>query len=154
MMNKGFAPGLNRQGLDGIHASSSGIAALRQLEQHCLPYYSSCLAIITRRLVSLRMRGASSRSLGTIEETNERWFEAEIYRMRVNRAQIPELGWSKSRVYFHALSQLRERQAKSFELRAAMSMARLWSEQAKRAEARNLWLQHTAGSRKVLTPLI
>jgi predicted ATPase len=32
----------------------------------------------------------------------------------------------------------REQQAKSFELRAAMSMARLWRDQGKRDEARNL----------------
>jgi hypothetical protein len=42
----------------------------------------------------------------------------------------------------------RQKQAKSLELRAAMSMARLWRDQDKRKEARNLLLRSTAGSPK------
>ena len=38
----------------------------------------------------------------------------------------------------HALAVAREQQAKSWELRAAMSLARLWRDQGKREEARNL----------------
>jgi predicted ATPase len=37
-----------------------------------------------------------------------------------------------------ALTVARQQQAKSWELRAAMSMARLWRDQGKRDEARNL----------------
>ena len=75
-----------------------------------------------------------------IEETNERWFEAEIYRMSGEiELKSPNLGGANPEMYFaRALTAARAQQARSFELRAAMSMARLWSEQAKRAEARNL----------------
>jgi predicted ATPase len=46
---------------------------------------------------------------------------------------------AKGEVYFEkALSVARQQQAKSWELRAAMSMARLWREQGKREEALDL----------------
>lgn len=142
MMNKGLLLALTGKVLDGIHASSSGIAAWQSTgATMCLPYYSSCLAMNhakighfedARRLIREAMR--------TIEETNERWFEAEIYRMSGEiELKSPNLGEAKPEVYFaRALSAARAQQARSFELRAAMSMARLWSKQAKRAEARNL----------------
>ena len=45
----------------------------------------------------------------------------------------------KAYEYFdHALAVARRQQAKSWELRAAMSMARLWRDQGKRDEAREL----------------
>jgi predicted ATPase len=46
---------------------------------------------------------------------------------------------AKAEVYFErALAIARKQQAKSFELRAAMSMARLWRDQGKRCEARDM----------------
>ena len=45
----------------------------------------------------------------------------------------------KAEAYFnHALEVSRQQQAKSWELRAAMSLARLWREHGKRNEAREL----------------
>ena len=46
---------------------------------------------------------------------------------------------AKAEAHFeHALAVAREQRAKSWELRAAMSMARLWRDQGKRDEAREL----------------
>jgi predicted ATPase len=69
-----------------------------------------------------------------------RWFEAEIYRVAGEVAlKSPEPDTAKSEAYFErALSVARQQQAKSWELRAAMSMARLWRDQGKRDEAREL----------------
>ena len=51
----------------------------------------------------------------------------------------PEPDVVKAEAYFeHALAIARQQQAKSWELRAAMSMARLWRDQGKRDEAREL----------------
>jgi predicted ATPase len=51
----------------------------------------------------------------------------------------PEQGAGKAEAYFErALAVARKQQAKSWELRAAMSMARLWRDQGKRDEARDL----------------
>jgi predicted ATPase len=142
MMNKGLLLALTGKVLDGIHATSSGIAALQSTgATMCLPYYSSCLAMNHAKIGQFEdARRLIRDALRTIEETNERWFEAEIYRMSGEiELKSPNLGGANPEVYFaRALSVARAQQAKSFELRATMSMARLWSEQAKRAEARNL----------------
>ena len=50
-----------------------------------------------------------------------------------------------------ALTVARRQSAKLWELRAAMSMARLWRNQGKRQEAREVSLQSTAGSPRALT---
>jgi hypothetical protein len=60
---------------------------------------------------------------------------------------------TKAETYFErALAIAREQQAKSRELRAAMSMARLWRGQGKRKQAHDL-LRSTVGSPKVSTRL-
>jgi predicted ATPase len=51
----------------------------------------------------------------------------------------PERDSAKAEAYFHrALAVARAQQAKSWELRAAMSLARLWRDQGKRSGARDL----------------
>ena len=52
---------------------------------------------------------------------------------------MPNPDAAKAEAYFmRALEVARQQQAKSWELRAAMSMARLWRDQGKREEARDL----------------
>jgi predicted ATPase len=66
--------------------------------------------------------------------------EAEVHRTAGEIAlKSPEQDVAKAEGYFEcALAVARQQQAKSWELRAAMSMARLWRDQGKRDEARNL----------------
>jgi predicted ATPase len=75
-----------------------------------------------------------------VEETQKRWFEAEVNRLAGEvalRSPTPDI--AKAEAYFErALAVARQQQAKSWELRAAMSMARLWRDQGKRDEAREL----------------
>jgi predicted ATPase len=75
-----------------------------------------------------------------IEATKERWFEAEAYRTAGTIAlKSPGPDVVKAEAHFErALAVARAQQAKSWELRAAMSMARLWRDQGKREEAREL----------------
>jgi predicted ATPase len=79
-------------------------------------------------------------AMTAVETTNERWFEADILRMAGETALLsPEPDAAKAEAYFdRALAVAREQQTKSWELRAAMSMARLWRDQGKRDEAREL----------------
>jgi tetratricopeptide (TPR) repeat protein len=79
-------------------------------------------------------------AIATVEATKERWWEAEIHRIAGETALAsPKRGAAKAEAFFeHALTVARDQQAKSFELRAAMSMARLWRDQGKRDEARDL----------------
>ena len=76
----------------------------------------------------------------TREATNERWCEAEVHRTAGEIAlMLPEPDVAKAEEHFeHALVVAREQQAKSWELRAAMSMARLWRDQGKRQQAYDL----------------
>jgi len=71
------------------------------------------------------------------ETTGERWYESEIHRISGEIAQLmPYPDGAKAEAYFErALTVVRAQQAKSLELRAAISMARLWRDQGKRDEA-------------------
>jgi predicted ATPase len=75
-----------------------------------------------------------------VETAKERWCEAEVNRIAGEIALLsPEPDVAKAETYFaRALAVARKQQAKSWELRAAMSMARLWRDQGRRQQARNL----------------
>jgi predicted ATPase len=79
-------------------------------------------------------------ALTLIEKTKERWYEAKVYRGAGEIALMsPEHNIAKAEAYFErSLAVARQQQAKSWELRAAMSMARLWRDQGKRDKAREL----------------
>ena len=81
-----------------------------------------------------------SEAMTAMETTKETWCEAEINRVAGEIALMsPEPDAAKAEAYFErALTVARQQQAKSWELRAAMSMARLWRDQGKRDEAREL----------------
>jgi predicted ATPase len=70
----------------------------------------------------------------------ETMFEAELYRIAGEIAlKSPQPDVAKAQAYFErALAVARKQQAKSLELRAAMSMARLWRDQGKCDAARDL----------------
>ena len=55
-----------------------------------------------------------------------------------NRAQVAEQSDKAETDFERALSLARQQQAKSWELRAAMSLARLWRAQGKAQQAREL----------------
>jgi predicted ATPase len=79
-------------------------------------------------------------AMTAVETTKESWCEAEINRVggEIALTAIPH-DPEKAGVYFdRALAIARKQKAKSWELRAAMSMARLWRDQGKRDEARDL----------------
>ena len=69
-----------------------------------------------------------------VERTEERFFEAEIDRIAGEVAlKSPQPNVAKAEAYFdRALAVTRQQQAKSWELRVAMSMARLWRDQGRR----------------------
>ena len=92
---------------------------------------------------------ALAEALATLAKSAVRWWEAELYRLRgellLQRSVAPP---EEAEACFHqALAVARRQQAKSLELRAAMSLSRLWQRQGKREEARellapDLWLVH------------
>jgi predicted ATPase len=74
------------------------------------------------------------------EATKEKWCEADILRIAGEIALTsPERDVVKAETHFErALAVAREQHAKSWELRVAMSMARLWNDQGRRQQARDL----------------
>jgi predicted ATPase len=76
----------------------------------------------------------------TIETNKEKWFEAEVNRIIGEIAlKSPAPQTVKAEEHFErALAVARQQQARSWELRAAMSMARLWRDQGKPQQAREL----------------
>ena len=79
-------------------------------------------------------------ALTSVEATKERWYEAEVHRTAGDIALMaPQPDAAKAEAYFEkALAVARQQHAKSWELRAAMSLARLWRDQGKRQQAREL----------------
>jgi predicted ATPase len=79
-------------------------------------------------------------AIDKVERSKEKWCEAEVHRIAGEiavKSLAPDA--EKAEKYFdRALAIARQQQAKSWELRAAMSIARLWCEQGKREEARDL----------------
>jgi predicted ATPase len=71
---------------------------------------------------------------------NERWWEAEVHRTAGQIALMsPSPEVEKAEVHFNrALAVARQQRAKSWELRASMSLARLWRDQGKVEQAREL----------------
>ena len=102
------------------------------------------LTYLTRAYADLGQFDDAWRSIGEamtmVETTKERWCEAEVNRIAGEIAlKSPEPDATKAEAYFeHALAVARQQQAKSWELRAAMSMARLWRDQGKPQQAREL----------------
>ena len=82
-------------------------------------------------------------ALEGVQQSGEHWWEAELYRLQGELLVHAEGGVQHAAVtaeacFHQALAVARRQQAKSFELRAALSLSRLWQQQGKRQEARDL----------------
>ena len=137
-----MAGGVDRQRIGRSPCITSGLAAWRATEATmCVPFYLSCLATVYMQLSQFEdAQRAIDEAITMTEKTSERWFEAEIHRMAGEIAlKSPEEGAAKAEAYFqHALSVARAQQAKSWELRTAVSLAQLRRDQCKREEARDV----------------
>jgi len=75
-----------------------------------------------------------------LPKSRARWWEAELHRLRgalLVQHAVAQPGEVEA-CFQQALAVARRQQAKSLELRAAMSLGRLWQQQGKRDEAREL----------------
>jgi hypothetical protein len=84
--------------------------------------------------------GVLAEALALVDHTGERYWEAEVYRLKGDlllRQSVPDAPQAEA-CFQQALAVACRQQAKSWELRAAMSLSRLWQQQGKRAEAREL----------------
>ena len=142
MMYQGFLLLLTGKAVDAVQMITSGLDAQRSMGATAGMNFTSCLAEAYAELGQFDDAWRCiSEALTAIDTTKERWFEAEVNRVAGEVVRRSPEWWDAAKVeaYFNcALSIARQQQAKSWELRAATSMARLWREQGKRDEARAL----------------
>jgi predicted ATPase len=79
-------------------------------------------------------------ALTLADKTGERWYEPELYRLKgeLLLQQTSENQAEVENCFHQAIVVAQNQQAKSWELRAATSLARLWQQQGKRDEARQV----------------
>jgi predicted ATPase/class 3 adenylate cyclase len=142
MMNQGCVLALTGKASEAVQMMTSGITAFRSTGATLwMPWYLSYLA---RAYAALDHFDDAWRCIGeaitAVETTKEKWCEAEVHRTAGEIALLSrEPDAAKAEAYFErALAVARQQQAKSWELRAAVSMARLWGDQGKRDAAREL----------------
>ena len=141
-MNRGCVLALTGKASDAVQTITSGITAFRSTGS--TTDLSVYLLYLAQAHADLRQFDSATRCIGeamnVVETTKERWYEAEVHRIAGEIALLSlEPDMAKAEIYFErALAVAREQKARSWELRAAMSMARLWRDQGKVREAREL----------------
>jgi class 3 adenylate cyclase/predicted ATPase len=156
---RGWALAEQGQGEEGIEQIRQGMAAWQATGAELWrPFFLALLAD------SYGNVGQTEQGLATVidalvqvEKTGERWYEAELYRLKgqltLQQFQVPDSRFqqvdnpqSASRnpqleaeeCFLKAIEVARRQQAKSWELQAATSLSRLWQRQGKKNEARQL----------------
>jgi class 3 adenylate cyclase/predicted ATPase len=141
-VQRGCVLALTGKVTEAVQNITSGIAEMRSTGTTLwMPLFLSSLALANAEAAQLDQAWANiHEAMTTLETTKENWYEAEINRVAgaiVLLGTEPDAG--KAEAYFaSALEVARKQKAKSWELRAAMSMARLWRDQGKREQARDL----------------
>jgi predicted ATPase len=151
---------------EGIAQVQQAIAALRATGAQL--FYPYSLALLAEAYAQARqpLNGLAvlSEALASVQHTEERFYEAELYRLKGELTLVEAGGWGRefgveespksenpdshshipdpvaeAEGYFHkALAIARQQHAKSLELRAATSLARLWRSQDRGDDARAL----------------
>jgi len=135
----GWALAMSGQGEEGLALLHQGIAAWRTTRSALfVPYFDTMLAEASAHLDHPEdSHQALADAHALVEQHEERWWEAEVYRLRgVLLLRQPRTPQTEAETWLQrALDVARRQEAKSLELRAAMSLSRLWQQQGKQAEA-------------------
>jgi predicted ATPase/class 3 adenylate cyclase len=139
---RGWALAMQGQGKEGRTQIHQGMAAWRAVGAAMfVPYYYTLLADVADHLGHPEEGlQALAEAHTLVEQHEERFWTAEIYRLQgILRLRQPGTQQEEAETWLQrALDIARHQEAKSLELRAAMSLARLWQQQGKRAEAYDL----------------
>jgi class 3 adenylate cyclase/predicted ATPase len=142
MMQRGCLLALTGKASDAVQTITCGVTAMRSTGTTMwMPLWLSYLARANAEIGQFDdARRCIGETMAAVETAKERWCEAEVNRIAGEIALLsPEPDAARAEEYFErALAVARAQQAKSWELRAAMSMARLWRDQGRRDEARDL----------------
>jgi predicted ATPase len=138
----GWARAMQGDAATGVAHIQQGLAAVQRIGQKLYrPYY---LALLVE---AYGQAGQPAAGLSVLDEaltlaatTEERWWEAELCRLKGELLlRLPRPDISQATACFHqAIEVARRQQARSLELRAALSLSRLWQQHGKRHQARQL----------------
>jgi predicted ATPase len=139
---KGWVMARQGQGTDGLAMIHRGLEDWRNSGAEWMrPFFLGLLAEACA-LSGDAQRGldALDEALAVVERTGERWPGAELHRLRGQLLTALPDGRpdEASTAFLRAIDVAQHQSAKSWELRAATSLARLWRDQGKAADARNL----------------
>jgi len=128
--------------LNAIQTINSGMAAFASTGATnwiltSLPYLTNAYAELGQFTDARR---CINDAMTAIKTTKQRWWEAEVYRTAGEVGLMsPDRDEASAETHFkRSLAIARQQQAKSWELRASMSLARLWRDQGKVQQAREL----------------
>jgi urea ABC transporter urea binding protein len=119
---------LLQEGLDAYRGTGAGLA---------VPYYLSILAAAQMEAREFESaRRSLDESLALAEKNDDRFQEAELFRLKgeLLRAEAGDQSGAED-CFRRAIETARRQQSKAWELRATMSLARLWRKQGRHAEA-------------------
>jgi class 3 adenylate cyclase/predicted ATPase len=137
---RGWARAMSGQSAEGVALLRDGLTAYRATGAAVfVPFFLTLLAEALgktgHRDQGLQYLGEAGRLMA---ETEERWADAELHRARGELLGAAQNPVAAEHCFGKALAIARQQGTKFWELRAAMSMARLWRDQGKRDEAREL----------------
>jgi TOMM system kinase/cyclase fusion protein len=140
---RGWALSQQGQCEEGIAQMHRGLAAWQATGAEVdRPYFLVLLAEAYGKVGQIEAGLVLLTEASAVVDKGERYWEAELYRLKgeLLLAQAgPRRKWTEAETCFHqALEVTRRQQAKSLELRAAMSLSRLWQQRGKREEARQM----------------
>ena len=136
----------------GLVQMHRGLAAWRATgAEFVRPYFVALLAEAHPQAGQV-VAGLSllAEALAVVDQHGEQWWEVELHRLmgtlallqiseRCDQHRVSPADAEEAEIHFrHALDVARQQQAKSLELRAAMSLSRLWQQQDKHQAAREL----------------
>jgi predicted ATPase len=131
-----------RQVEEGMAQIQQGLAAWHAMGSEVFQPYGLALLAAASAQVGQPEEGLTllAEALAVTNDKGERRWEAELYRLKgeVVLVRSAEHHAGAEACFHQALTIARHQQAKSWELRAAMSLSRLWQSQGKRAEAYDL----------------
>jgi predicted ATPase len=139
---RGWALAHQGQAQEGIAQIDQSLRAFRATGAAvCLSYYLALLAEAhSARGEPVAGLTVLAEALTVLDKTGERWYEAEIHRLKgelLLQQSLDNQAEAES-CFQQAIAIAQNQQAKSFELRTATSLARLWQQQGKRQEAHDL----------------
>jgi len=139
-VRQGWALAMEGETEEGIAQMRQGLAAWQATGAEIgVPHYLALLAEAYGQAGQAEEGlSALAEALVSVDNTGQRSWEADLYRLK-GELLLMQGDDAEAEASFHkAIQVARQQDAKSWELRATMSLSRLWQEQGKREEARQL----------------